>query len=658
MKVLLIQGSPRHLNNCPQEWPKTTFAINYLYRNSPHGVEFDVLDLSVPMEKRRIQPCKGCVSTAGGLHCHWACLPATERVLMADGRFKSIAKIEAGERVSTGLVTRAWQTSRSEPVLKVKLSDGRELRATGNHQIQTIGLRRRVSVGRGETKPVYDADWTRVDALKPGDRLPTIHQGLFPDDRGIDIEWFYLAGLVWGDGSYEGYKKRGARLYFDNRNRRHADYVKNFWPRPHTEHEVSVTDSDRGAPTSADGHMRFLRFGNEAGTYLHEYVGLHKTMPANERRISSGIMNASWNEVVAFLDGWFATDGHVCVGENGQLSVGLTNTSYHCLRDAQLLLYKLGIKASLADNRDKVTNGLGKEYARSSQLAMAGRDAWTFVATVGLSNPYQAEKLATARPPQRELDHPYADVVSVAEDGVEAVYDLTVEGTHEFVAEGCLVHNCTCYGPGSREADLPDLMWDENVYGRLEESDGFILLTPIHWYSVPTQVKAMFDRLVCANLTLTRKQAVELLRPGGVTARHMSESKLPIYVKDPKITKPAFRTGRFNQYLSNHLAGKVAAFFVHGDGGAGDYVRNTPPMSYVRASHDREPGPLCAIQPLVWQCRYSGIYVPDDCIEAFELNAGTNYADQNDKAKTNRQFLDRASMLVDRVINYIRMRKA
>ena len=36
-------------------------------------------------------------------------------------------------------------------------------------------------------------------------------------------------------------------------------------------------------------------------------------------------------------------------------------------------------------------------------------------------------------------------VVSVTDAGTSPVYDLTVEGEHEFFANGLLVHNCT-YG--------------------------------------------------------------------------------------------------------------------------------------------------------------------------------------------------------------------
>lgn len=205
---------------------------------------------------------------------------------------------------------------------------------------------------------------------------------------------------------------------------------------------------------------------------------------------------------------------------------------------------------------------------------------------------------------------------------------------------------CSCYGEGSAEEKLPDLMHDQGVYRRLVEADGFVVLTPIHWYGVPTQVKAMFDRLVCANLTITRSVASSLFGDWAGKA------------KDPEKTKQAQRSGRYNHYLKNHLEGKTAAFFVHGDAGADDYIRAKKPASYLQAPKEREPGHRCAIRPLVWQCRYSGVVVPEDCIETFVLNPGLPYSDQNDKAKGNVQFTDRAVQLVDRLVNHIRVKHA
>ena len=174
---------------------------------------------------------------------------------------------------------------------------------------------------------------------------------------------------------------------------------------------------------------------------------------------------------------------------------------------------------------------------------------------------------------------------------------------------------CDCYGPDSAADGLPDIMHDRDVYGKLEACDAFVVVTPIYWYGPSTQVKAMFDRLVCANLTLTRSDALKVLGEGNL--------------KNAKVTRPADKEGVADDLLRNHLAGKLGCFVVHGDLGANDYQRAPPPPTYP---YDEPEDPRLAVMPLVWQCRYSGINVPDDLVIGGVLNIDHSYAEANDMA--------------------------
>ncbi|HEY9446234.1 MAG TPA: flavodoxin family protein, partial [Burkholderiales bacterium] len=74
-RVLLVVGASRNDGTCPGEMSKT-FRLTQLAREVVEvaDVEADVLDLShlASDYKRRIYPCKACVSTAMPL-CHWPC---------------------------------------------------------------------------------------------------------------------------------------------------------------------------------------------------------------------------------------------------------------------------------------------------------------------------------------------------------------------------------------------------------------------------------------------------------------------------------------------------------------------------------------------------------------------------------------------------------
>ena len=56
---------------------------------------------------------------------------------------------------------------------------------------------------------------------------------------------------------------------------------------------------------------------------------------------------------------------------------------------------------------------------------------------------------------------------------------------------------CNCYGPQSE--NQPDLMWNIDLYGRLARADAWAVIGPVNWYGPPSNVKLMFDRLVCMN---------------------------------------------------------------------------------------------------------------------------------------------------------------
>jgi multimeric flavodoxin WrbA len=74
-RVLLVVGAARNDGTCPGEMSKT-FRLAQAARETlaDAGIETDLLDLSLLASdhRRRIHPCKGCVSTAMPL-CHWPC---------------------------------------------------------------------------------------------------------------------------------------------------------------------------------------------------------------------------------------------------------------------------------------------------------------------------------------------------------------------------------------------------------------------------------------------------------------------------------------------------------------------------------------------------------------------------------------------------------
>jgi multimeric flavodoxin WrbA len=194
---------------------------------------------------------------------------------------------------------------------------------------------------------------------------------------------------------------------------------------------------------------------------------------------------------------------------------------------------------------------------------------------------------------------------------------------------------CSCYGKSKKEDLIKDLMYEEDIYQKLLESNAFMIFSPINWYAVSTQVKAMFDRLVCISGTL----------PAEFAMKEMG--------KDPEKTIPASRDGIYDKQLKNWFEGKYAAFFVHGDDGADDWKRLPIPDSFDRDYDKIANDPKRAIMPIVATCRYSGIFVPDDLIVGMQINKKISYAEANERFKYQDDVKRQAEELVVKLIKYI-----
>ena len=201
---------------------------------------------------------------------------------------------------------------------------------------------------------------------------------------------------------------------------------------------------------------------------------------------------------------------------------------------------------------------------------------------------------------------------------------------------------CSCYFKG--DDVKPDLLKELDVYTKLQECDAFLIVSPIHWHALSSQIKTLFDRLVCVNETLTIDDAKKLMGDDNI--------------KDSEITGKFARSGKYDSMLRNHLEGKVAAFYVHGDNGADDYEGKEYPQSYQDVLDDGfGNNPKATVMPYVMQLKYSGIFVPDELIEAFYINEGVNYNLANKNFNKEKDFFDRADHLLENLLTYLEENK-
>ncbi len=111
---------------------------------------------------------------------------------------------------------------------------------------------------------------------------------------------------------------------------------------------------------------------------------------------------------------------------------------------------------------------------------------------------------------------------------------------------------CTCY-PTHYMGQTQD--WMNDIYPRWVAAHGVMIVSPVHWFQVPSTFKLMMDRLVCAD--------------GGNPDPTSTHGKTPEEAKALELK---------GWYYPRHLAGRAFSVVVHGDAEGADSVR--------RALHD------------------------------------------------------------------------
>jgi multimeric flavodoxin WrbA len=107
---------------------------------------------------------------------------------------------------------------------------------------------------------------------------------------------------------------------------------------------------------------------------------------------------------------------------------------------------------------------------------------------------------------------------------------------------------CSCY-PNHSLAQAPDWMGD--IYRQWVAAHGVLIVTPVHWNQMPTVLKQMVDRMVCAD--------------GGNPDPTRTQGKTPALAKQLELDGWDY---------PQHLAGRAFGLIVHGDAEGTQQVRH------------------------------------------------------------------------------------
>jgi ribonucleoside-diphosphate reductase alpha chain len=336
-----------------------------------------------------------------------------------------------------------------KPVLRLRTREGYALRLTADHPVLRVWRK---------TRYLRCTEWAKAGELHPGDEI-ALHdhcalggwQGAYTEAHG------YLIGFLLGDGHLK--EDKAVLGVWDPAARRevHGGVHLSAGVRSIM---GAVEGAARTLPHRADFHGWQSEVSGQPGHFrlalsaLRD-LALELGMVPGRKTVTPAIERASSDFYRGFLRGLFDADGSVQGSQAKGVSVRLAQVDCETLRAVQRMLARLGIVSTIYRNRRPAGESLlpdGRGGMRAyptrafHELAISGENLARYATLVGFADAEKSARLADALGAyKRELNRErfIATVESVTEDGVEPVYDVTVEGVHAFDANGLYVHNCS-----------------------------------------------------------------------------------------------------------------------------------------------------------------------------------------------------------------------
>ncbi len=417
-----------------------------------------------------------------GVGAQYDCLTA-DTVVFANPSAVPIAQIQPGQYVYSLDVencklikqrVRAVVYKGELPVFEVKVA-GRRIKATFNHPFLALIYRKEEGKKRGS----FEMAWRYLSDLKVGDYIAIVKQ--LPDegkpyrlpavDMSVEFEGrnqfgtftvksnkFYTRqqknlrmpeetteAFMWLLGAYLG--DGGLRRKEKGKPKTIVDIAFPASDQACRQKLAEVIREVFGYEVRFDRDPYRVRICSAPIARLFTALGLDAT--AKTKALPLWIFGLPRSQKLAFIAGFIDADGHVR-GKEKNSDAMLTSANENLLRDIQRLAITCGLRVSDVYSFRSKTTYKGKTTERLAYRLLIMGDLSPLA-------PYSV-KVAAHFKPRKYYQHyashhrspiskfatdeiGFAPIESIRYLGVEPTYDIEVEGVHNFIAEGIVVHN-------------------------------------------------------------------------------------------------------------------------------------------------------------------------------------------------------------------------
>ena len=336
------------------------------------------------------------------------------------------------------------------PVYEVRVGT-RTIRATENHPFLVLELHKKAGYQRGR----YARSWKYLRDLKPGDlvavakSLPDVGQGYTLEQPDVELNWRHnnvdlpeqtSEDLMWWLGLYLG----------DGFVHREGDKARVEFAIPATDKtlrkEFRQVTSDLFAIEAQNGDPYRMTVGSTVVARYLETNGF--TGGALEKRVPEWVASLPQEQILSFIGGYVDADGYVRDHDKNK-DVMITSANPDLLQDVRNLAEMCGVHTSNIHRfeskhpHDKTRIVVGYRMMFSGDFDKLGCRSEQRLSRMGKRKFHHSYSMAEGTSFRNHVNEfmCYVKIDSITPAGVEEVFDIEVDGPHNFVAESLIVHN-------------------------------------------------------------------------------------------------------------------------------------------------------------------------------------------------------------------------